>query len=180
MGAGMKKELVTIILGSDSDLPVLEGGVNLLEKAGVSYDIIIASAHRALPFLQKTIKTKEKNGTKVFIAAAGMAAALPGVVAAETTVPVIGIPIDGSALKGADALYSIVQMPGGIPVATVAIGKPGALNAAILAVEILAISDKKLKVFLKNYRKDMYDVILKKSAKLKEKGFKKYLEDQKK
>src|SRR3989339_681184 len=111
----MKKELVTIILGSDSDLSVLEGGVNLLEKAGVSYDIIIASAHRALPFLQKTIRAKEKSGTKVFIAAAGMAAALPRGVAAETTVPVIGIPIDSSALKGADALYSIVQMPGGIP-----------------------------------------------------------------
>jgi len=176
----MKKELVTIILGSDSDLAILEGGVNLLEKAGVSYDIIIASAHRALPFLQKTIKAKEKNGTKVFIAAAGMAAALPGVVAAETTVPVIGIPIDSSALKGADALYSIVQMPGGIPVATVAIGKAGALNAAILAVEILAISDKKLKAFLKNYRKEMYDGILKKTAKLKEKGFRKYLAEQKK
>ena len=93
-------------------------------------------------------------------------------------IPVIGIPIDSSALKGADALYSIVQMPGGIPVATVAIGKPGALNAAILAVEILAISDKRLKAFLKTYRKEMYDGILKKSAKLKVKGFKKYLEEQ--
>jgi 5-(carboxyamino)imidazole ribonucleotide mutase len=175
----MKKELITIILGSDSDLAVLEGGVNLLEKAGVPYDIIIASAHRALPFLQKTIREKEKKGTKVFIAAAGMAAALPGVVAAETTAPVIGIPIDSSALKGADALYSIVQMPGGVPVATVAIGKAGALNAAILAVEILAISDKKLKMFLKAYRKEMYEGIIKKSAKLKAKGFKKYLAEQK-
>lgn len=175
----MAKELVTIILGSDSDLPVIEGGVNFLEKAGVSFDIVIASAHRALPFLQKTIKAKEKNGVKVFIAAAGMAAALPGVIAAETTLPVIGIPIDGSALKGVDALYSMAQMPGGIPVATVAIGKAGALNAAILAVAILATSNPKLKNYLKAHRKEMYEGILAKTVKLKAKGFKKYLAEQK-
>ena len=175
----MAKELVTVILGSDSDLSVIESGIKFLEKAGISFDIIIASAHRTLAFLQKTIKEKEKEGTKVFIAAAGMAAALPGVVAAETTSPVIGVPLDGSALKGVDALYAMVQMPGGIPVATMAIGKAGALNAAILAVEILAASDIKLKKFLKTYRKEMCDGIILKTAKLKQKGYKKYLMEQK-
>ncbi len=175
----MAKGLVTIILGSDSDLPVIENGVNFLEKAGVSFDIIIASAHRALPFLQKTIKEKEKKGTKVFIAVAGMAAALPGVVAAETTLPVIGVPVDGSALKGVDALYAMVQMPGGIPVATVAIGKAGALNAAILAVEILATSNSKLKEYLKTYRKALCAGNIVKNTGLQDKGFKKYLADQK-
>lgn len=173
----MKKIPVTIIIGSDSDLHVMQETMNILNKAGVSFQIIIASAHRSLKFLQKIIKINEKKGTKIFIAGAGAAAALPGVIAAETTLPVIGVPIDSSALKGIDALYSIVQMPGGIPVATVAIGKSGAINAGILAVEILSLGNLKLKKWLIEYRKNLCKNVVSKSNALKKKGYKKYIEE---
>ena len=112
-----------------------------------------------------------------FIAAAGMAAALPGVIAAETTLPVIGVPLDGSSLNGVDALYAIVQMPGGIPVGTMAIGKAGAINAAVYAVSILAVSDEKLAKWLSSHKKSLYDGVVNKSILLKEKGYKKYMQD---
>ncbi|MFH1824242.1 MAG: 5-(carboxyamino)imidazole ribonucleotide mutase [Candidatus Firestonebacteria bacterium] len=176
----MRSQIVAIILGSDSDLPVMQDAISIFNKAGVSYEIIIASAHRSLRYLQKTIKVMEKRGTKIFIAGAGHSAALPGVIAAETTIPVIGVPIDSSNLKGIDSLYSIVQMPSGIPVATMAIGKSGATNSAILAIEILSINNNKLKKWLLRYRQKLYQDVITKSKLLKQKGYKKYLEGMRK
>ena len=121
----------------------------------------------------------EKNGAEVFIAAAGMAAALPGVVASETVLPVIGIPVESKNLGGLDALYSIVQMPPGIPVATVAIGKPGAKNAAVLAVQILSVKDLSLRVKMAAYRKKNGDAIMEKDKRLQDLGIHKYLEQTK-
>lgn len=170
---------VAIILGSDSDLHVMQEAINILTQAGVSYEIIIASAHRSLRYLQKIIKEMEKKGTKVFIGVAGYSAALPGVIAAETTLPVIGVPIDSSNLKGVDSLYSIVQMPSGIPVAAMAIGKSGATNSAILAIEILSINNKKLKKWILNYKQKLYQNVIKKSKLLNQKGYEKYIKEMK-
>jgi phosphoribosylaminoimidazole carboxylase PurE protein len=176
----MKNSKVTIILGSDSDLPFLQEAVDILTQAGVSHEIVIASAHRSLRYLQKIIKEREKRGTKVFIGVAGYSAALPGVIAAETTLPVIGVPIDSSNLKGLDSLYSIVQMPAGIPVSTMAIGKSGVTNSAILAIEILSLSSNRLRKWLLNYRQKLYKNVIKKSKLLIQKGYKRYLTEIKK
>ena len=173
----MLKPLVAIMLGSDSDLPVMSETAGVLEKAGVPFEFVIASAHRSPNYVKESVKAYEKEGVKVFIAAAGMAAALPGVIAAETTLPVIGVPLDGSSLNGVDALYAIVQMPGGIPVGTMAIGKAGAINAAVYAVSILAVSDEKLAKWLSSHKKSLYDGVVNKSILLKEKGYKKYMQD---
>ena len=147
--------MVLILLGSKSDLEKVSGCGEILEKFGVPFKLEISSAHRQPEKTVKLVKEAEKSGVKVIIAAAGMAAHLPGVAASHTTLPVIGIPIAGSALAGADALYSIAQMPAGIPVACVAIGSHGAKNAALLAIEILALSDDKLKSKLKTYREEL-------------------------
>jgi 5-(carboxyamino)imidazole ribonucleotide mutase len=155
----------------------MQDAMKTLESAKVSFAVVIASAHRSLKFLQDTIKKMESNGVKVFIAGAGSAAALPGVIAAETILPVVGVPMDSSSLKGVDALYSIVQMPPGIPVAAVAVGKNGAKNAALLAIQILAVSNDKLAVWVREYRKKMNDEIIQKSKNLEEKGYKKYIEE---
>lgn len=147
--------MVLIILGSKSDVEKVSGCGETLKKFGVPFKQEISSAHRQPEKTLRLVKEAEESGVKVIIAAAGMAAHLPGVIASHTTLPVIGIPISGSALSGADALYSIVQMPTGIPVACVAIGSHGAKNAALLAVEILALSDDELKGKLKAYRQEL-------------------------
>jgi phosphoribosylaminoimidazole carboxylase PurE protein len=157
------KKLVSIFMGSDSDLPVVKEGVKLLEKFGIPFEINIASAHRSPKYLRSLVSRAHSSGVEVFIAAAGGAAHLPGVIASETICPVIGIPIVSGPLNGFDSLLSIVQMPGGIPVATVSIGSAGAKNAAILACEILALKHKKYKVVLEQYRAEMEKDVISKS-----------------
>ena len=137
-------KFVSIIMGSKSDYEIVSETAKTLEKFGVKYELIISSAHRSPKRTSEYVANAEKKGAKVFIAAAGMAAHLAGAIAANTTKPVIGIPMAGSALSGVDALYSTVQMPGGMPVGTVAIGKVGAVNAAYLALQILALNDLNL------------------------------------
>ncbi|EAJ5681308.1 5-(carboxyamino)imidazole ribonucleotide mutase [Campylobacter lari] len=137
-------KFVSILMGSKSDYDVVKEALGILEKFDVKYEILITSAHRSPQRTQEYIKNAEEKGAKVFIAAAGMAAHLAGAVAAHTTKPVLGIPMPGSNLASMDSLFSTVQMPSGIPVATVAIGKAGAINAAYLAVQILAIEDESL------------------------------------
>lgn len=144
---------VAIVMGSTSDLPKLESAINILKEYDVKVDVRCLSAHRAHAGLSAFIKDANNNGTEVIIAGAGMAAALPGVIASQTVLPVIGVPISGSVLDGVDALYSIVQMPPGIPVATVAIN--GGKNAAYLALQIMSIKHEALKDKLLYFRKDM-------------------------
>lgn len=144
---------VAVIMGSTSDLPKVEPAINILKEYGVEVSVRCLSAHRAHLGLSAFIKETETDGTEVIITAAGMAAALPGVVASQTVLPVIGVPISGSQLDGVDALYSIVQMPSGIPVATVAIN--GSKNAAYLALQIMAIKHDEIKEKLIAFRKDM-------------------------
>jgi 5-(carboxyamino)imidazole ribonucleotide mutase len=144
---------VAILLGSKTDEDVMRGCSDYLGRFGIEYELKVLSAHRQPDETTAFVKNAEKNGFSIIIAAAGMAAHLPGVVASHTTLPVIGVPLEGSALHGMDALYSIVQMPSGIPVATVAIGSAGAKNAAILAAEILALHDLDLKEKLTAFRK---------------------------
>lgn len=153
-------------MGSDSDLGVMEESAAVLRKFGVAFEITVASAHRT-PQRAADFASQAKNrGIKVIIAGAGHAAHLAGAMAAQTTLPVIGVPIDSSALQGMDALLSTVQMPPGIPVATVAIGKPGATNAGILAVQILAISDPRLAEKLDQYKTEMAAKVEEKAKKL--------------
>lgn len=144
---------VAVIMGSTSDLPKVEPAIDVLKKYGVTVDVRCLSAHRAHAGLASFIEEANNNGTDVIIAAAGMAAALPGVVASQTVLPVIGVPISGSNLEGMDALLSIVQMPPGIPVATVAIN--GSKNAAYLALQIMAIKYEEIKAKLLDERVDM-------------------------
>ncbi len=164
---------VGIIMGSDSDLVVMKEAVDILQEFSVDYEITICSAHR-LP--EKTAEYAAKaagRGLNVIIAGAGGAAHLPGVIAAYTVLPVIGVPINTKTLSGIDSLYSIVQMPRGIPVATVAIN--GSANAALLALEILAIKDEKISHKLIKYRGKMADEVIKKDRQLKEIGIDVYL-----
>src|SRR5512145_1370916 len=132
---------VLILMGSDSDAPVMQGAVDVLREFGIACDMTVASAHRSPDRVMRLVHEAPGRGVKVFIVGAGAAAHLAGVVAAHTTMPVIGVPIDSSALKGMDALLSTVQMPPGVPVATVSIGRPGATNAGVLAAQILAVGD---------------------------------------
>jgi phosphoribosylaminoimidazole carboxylase PurE protein len=140
----MAKALVSIIMGSDSDLGTVSQTLAVLKSLKIKFEVRILSAHRTPKELTAYVQGCPKRGIKVFITAAGGAAALAGVVAAHTTLPVVGIPIETKSLKGLDSLLSIVQMPGGIPVAAMAIGEPGAKNAGLFAAEILATSDKKI------------------------------------
>ena len=142
-------KFVSIIMGSKSDYEVVYEAAKILNEFGVAYEMIVSSAHRSPARTAKYVADAEKKGVQVFICAAGMAAHLAGAVAANTTKPVLGVPLGGSALSGVDALYSTVQMPAGIPVATLAIGKAGAKNAAYLAVQILALNDEVLSSKLK-------------------------------
>ena len=160
--------LVGIVMGSDSDMPVMKKAAEVLDELGVSYDVRIISAHREPDVFFEYAKGAEAAGMKVIIAGAGMAAHLPGMCAALFPLPVIGVPMHTSSLGGRDSLYSIVQMPGGIPVATVAIG--GAKNAGILAAKMLAISDEALLVRLKAYSEKMLEEVQKKDARLQEVG----------
>jgi 5-(carboxyamino)imidazole ribonucleotide mutase len=137
-------EFVSIIMGSKSDYDIMEECAKTLEKFGVKYELLVSSAHRSPDRTHEYVKNAEKKGARIFICAAGMAAHLAGVVASLTTKPVIGVPMKGGIMEGLDALLSTVQMPGGMPVATVAVGKAGAVNAAFLAMQILALGDKEL------------------------------------
>ena len=149
------KKLISIIMGSQSDLETVSEAVNLLKEFKVGFEAKVLSAHRSPKELAAYVEAAPRRGIKIFIAAAGGAAALSGVIAASTTLPVIGIPIETKSLKGLDSLLSTVQMPAGIPVATMAIGKSGAKNAAIFALEILGVTDKKIQAKLVSYKKEM-------------------------
>ena len=159
-------KFVSIIMGSKSDWSTMKHACEILDQFGVSYDKHVISAHRMPKEMYDFAQNAEKNGTKVIIAGAGMAAHLPGMTAANTVIPVIGVPGQTKALGGMDSLLSIVQMPTGIPVATTAIGNAGASNAALLALEILGISDKKIRQQLKDYRQKMHDEAKESSAEL--------------
>jgi len=152
---------VSIIMGSQSDMETLQGAVDVLKDFSVGFDIRVLSAHRTPKDVERYVEEASEKGTKVFIAAAGGAAALAGVIASHTTLPVIGIPIETKSLKGLDSLLSTVQMPAGIPVASMAIGSAGAKNAALFALQILGTSDKKIRQKMSGYKKDMRAKILK-------------------
>ena len=160
----MKK--VGVIMGSDSDLPVVEKAIDKLKEYGVPYEVHVYSAHRTPVQAGEFARTAQENGFGAIIAAAGKAAHLAGALAANTTLPVIGIPVKSSTLDGLDALLSTVQMPTGIPVATVAVN--GAKNAAILALQILAVSDDALNAKLEKMKEDMAEEVRKKDAKLQQ------------
>ena len=157
---------VAIIMGSDSDLPIVEASFAVLDDFGVNYTKNVMSAHRTPHDVMELIKNSEDNGCQVFIAAAGMAAHLAGAVAAHSSKPVIGIPIESGGMGGIDALLSTAMMPPGVPVATVAVGKSGAKNSAILAVQILATSDEALSAKLREFKENMRKEVLEKDQKL--------------
>jgi len=157
---------ILILMGSDSDLPVVGEATAFLDKMAVSYDVRVSSAHRSPERTRRLVAEAEASGVQVFICAAGMAAHLAGVVAGETTRPVIGIPVDAGPLNGFDALLSTVQMPPGIPVASMAVGKAGARNAAVFACQILALSDPELALALSSLRDEMARVVEEKDARL--------------
>lgn len=164
---------VGIIMGSDSDLPVMAEAAKVLDEFGISYELTIVSAHRTPDRMYDYAKTAAEKSIKVIIAGAGGAAHLPGMTAAITTLPVIGVPVKTMALSGVDSLYSIVQMPGGIPVATVAIN--GAKNAGLLAVRMLAAFDSRLAEKLQSYMKELEVSVLDKAKKLENIGYEEYL-----
>lgn len=164
---------VGIVMGSDSDMPVMEKAADILEELGVEYEMTIISAHREPDLFFEYAKTAEERGLKVIIAGAGMAAHLPGMCAAIFPLPVIGIPMHTTSLGGRDSLYSIVQMPTGIPVATVAIN--GGVNAGLLAARILAASDETLLERLKQYSAGLKEQVVEKDRRLQEVGYKNYM-----
>ncbi|MFA5144623.1 MAG: 5-(carboxyamino)imidazole ribonucleotide mutase [Candidatus Omnitrophota bacterium] len=151
----MSNNAISIIMGSQSDLEIVSEAVNILKEFKVGFEIKILSAHRTPRELSAYVEAAPKRGVKVFIAAAGGAAALAGVVASHTALPVVGIPIETKSLKGLDSLLSTVQMPAGIPVACMAIGKAGARNAALFSLEILGIRNKKISLKMRRYKKEM-------------------------
>ncbi|HAF26805.1 MAG TPA: 5-(carboxyamino)imidazole ribonucleotide mutase [Lachnospiraceae bacterium] len=163
---------VGIVMGSDSDMPVMKKAADVLKELGISFEMNIISAHREPDEFFEYAKGAEEKGFKVIIAGAGMAAHLPGMCAAIFPMPVIGIPMHTDSLGGRDSLYSIVQMPPGIPVATVAIN--GGLNAGLLAAKILSVSDEKILERLKDYSAKMKDKVIKKDGHLKEVGYENY------
>ncbi len=161
--------LVGIVMGSDSDLDVMARAARVLEQFDIPFEVSVMSAHRS-PQLAATYATEAaERGVKVLICGAGRAAHLAGVMAAHTTLPVLGVPVDGGPLAGVDALYATVQMPPGIPVATMAVGKGGAKNAAIFAAQILGLKDKKIASALKAFKKKMVAGVLKKAKKVEKK-----------
>jgi 5-(carboxyamino)imidazole ribonucleotide mutase len=163
----MQKIQVAILMGSDSDYPVMQKAEEILDNFGIQYQTRVLSAHRTPKQTTQFISSANKNGAKVFIAGAGGAAHLPGIVAAHTSYPVIGVPIMGKAMNGLDSLLSIVQMPPGVPVATVSVD--GAKNAALLAVQILSISNLDLNKKMNEYKKQMEREVLRKDKNLKKK-----------
>ena len=169
----MEKPLVGIIMGSDSDLPVMQEAANQLDELGIPYEITIVSAHRTPDRMYEYAKKAVENGLQVIIAGAGGSAHLPGMTASLTPLPVIGVPIKTKNMDGLDSLLSIVQMPPGIPVATVAVN--GAKNAGLLAAKIIGTSDKTVQNKLQEYAENLEDSVLEKVEKLDEVGFKDYL-----
>ena len=155
----MSEISVLVLMGSDSDAPVMQGAVDLLRDLQIRCEMTVASAHRSPDRVMRLVREAPARGVKVFIVGAGAAAHLAGVVAAHTTLPVIGVPIDSSALKGLDALLSTVQMPPGVPVATVSIGKPGATNAGVLAAQMLALGDAAISTRLADYKKKLAEKV---------------------
>ena len=166
---------VGIVMGSDSDLSVMKGAMEMLDKFGISYEVTIISAHRMPDIFFDYAKSAKEKGMKVIIAGAGGAAHLPGMCAAIFPLPVIGVPIHTKSLGGVDSLYSIVQMPSGIPVATVAIN--GGTNAGILAAKILAVSDAELLKKIEDYKEELKNGVCRKKEKIENVGYKKYLEE---
>ena len=165
---------VAVVMGSDSDLKTLQPAVAILDQFGISNEVRILSAHRTPKEMMDFAQMAESNGFGVIIAGAGGAAHLPGMIASLTTLPVIGVPVKSKALSGIDSMYSILQMPSGIPVATVAI--EGGINAALLATQILAINNTELANKLKTYRSELHDLVVKKDQRLKDIGAQAYLE----
>jgi len=157
---------VLVLMGSDSDAPTMQAAVDVLDEFQIPCEMTVASAHRSPERVMRLVAEAPGRGVKVFIVGAGAAAHLAGVVAAHTTVPVIGVPIDSSALKGLDALLSTVQMPPGVPVATVSIGKPGATNAGVLAAQILALADPAIADRLNDYKRKLADKVEATAAKI--------------
>lgn len=157
---------VLVLMGSDSDAPVMQGAVDILREMDIACEMTVASAHRSPERVMRLVREAPGRGVRVFIVGAGAAAHLAGVVAAHTSLPVIGVPIDSSALKGLDALLSTVQMPPGVPVATVSIGKPGATNAGVLAAQILALGDSALATRLSKYKAGLADKVEAAAARL--------------
>lgn len=168
------KPVVGIIMGSDSDLPVMAKAAEMLDQLEVPYELTVVSAHRTPDKMYEYAHTAKERGLKVIIAGAGGAAHLPGMTAAMTVLPVIGVPVQTKTLSGVDSLYSICQMPPGIPVATVAIN--GALNAGLLAAKIVAVEDEALSTRLEAYAKSLEEMVDKKAAKLEDMKYKAYLE----
>jgi len=164
-----KKPLIGIVMGSDSDFPVMEEALRVLDSFGISYEVTVSSAHRSPRRTAEYARTAVNRGLQIIIVGAGSAAHLAGVIAAETTLPVIGIPIDSSVLKGIDSLLSTVQMPGGVPVATMAIGKAGARNAAVFAVQMLSLTNAGLRRKLINFKQDLETEVHKKAEELEKK-----------
>ena len=167
------KPVVGIIMGSDSDLPVMSKAAEMLDQLNVPYELTVVSAHRTPDKMYEYAHSAKERGLKVIIAGAGGAAHLPGMTAAMTVLPVIGVPVQTKTLGGVDSLYSICQMPPGIPVATVAIN--GALNAGLLAAKIVAIGDEELSVRIEEYAKSLETMVEKKAAKLEEIKYQEYL-----
>jgi phosphoribosylamine--glycine ligase len=157
---------VLILMGSDSDAPVMQGAVEVLKEFGISHEMTVASAHRSPERVMRLVSEAPERGVKVFFIGAGAAAHLAGVVAAHSSLPVIGVPIDSSALKGWDALLSTVQMPPGVTVATVSIGKPGATNAGVLAAQILGVADANVAKKLVAYKKKLAEKVEAAAARL--------------
>ena len=167
--------IIGIIMGSDSDLPVMQGAIAICEDFGIAHEVAIVSAHRTPEKMVDYAQTAHERGLKVIIAGAGGAAHLPGMVAALTPLPVIGVPVPTRHLKGVDSLYSIVQMPGGIPVATVAIGN--AKNAGLLAVQIIGSNDRETLKQVITYRQSLKEMVTNKQTRLDDLGYKEYLTD---
>lgn len=166
----MADRQVQILIGSDSDAPIMQKTVDVLKQLGVSCHMTVASAHRSPDRVRQLIESSQFQGVKVFIVGAGAAAHLAGVVAAHSILPVIGVPIDSSPLKGWDALLATVQMPPGVPVATVSVGNAGAINAGVLAAQILAIGDKQIASALKNYKTSLATKVEHAAEKLEERS----------
>ena len=164
----MSQISVLILMGSDSDAPVMQAAVDVLRELEIPCEMTVASAHRSPERVMRLVREAPGRGVKLFIVGAGAAAHLAGVVAAHTTAPVIGVPIDSSALKGLDALLSTVQMPPGVPVATVSIGKPGATNAGVLAAQILAVGDPAIAARLERYKQKLAEKVEQAAARLAE------------
>ncbi|MDP8233423.1 MAG: 5-(carboxyamino)imidazole ribonucleotide mutase [Candidatus Saelkia tenebricola] len=163
----MDNSLISIVMGSDSDLPLLKPGIEILNSFGVKFEVRVLSAHRCPEDVRKFARGASKRGIKVIIACAGMAAHLPGVIASFTILPVVGVPLPSKALKGVDSLAAILQMPPGVPVATMSIGEPGIKNAVLFGLEIIALSNEHIRKKLLRYKENMRKTVLAKDEKMK-------------